>query len=514
MVVCMEGVSSEAASLAGHLKLSNLCWIYDNNKITIEGNTTWAFSEDVATRFLGYGWNVLRVGDANDLETLERAFNTFKNTTDRPTLIIVDSHIAYGALNKQDTHAAHGEPLGEEEIKLTKRNYGWPEEAKFWVPEEVLAHFQQGIGRRSQALREAWFDKFEAYKARYPELADQLYKMQTRRLPDGWDKNWPTFPADEKGLALDDIQKAADLLRPLYDESGGDDGYVSLEVSPTLAADTEGTIADAKRLFAALDRPNVMIKIPATPAGIPAIESVISAGINVTLIFSLSHYEAVAEAYLTGLEKLAASGSNEGSEVSRVASVASFFISRVDSAVDADLEKVGNTDLLGKIAVDNAKVAYARFRQLFSGERWQALAEKGARVQRPLWASTGAKNPSYPDTLYVDSLIGPDMVNTLPPATLQAFMDHGQVAATIEPDVGDARARLAKLAQLDIDLEAITQKLQDDGVAAFAQAFESLMASIAGKREKLLAEWQPLSVSLGSYQAAVDNALAELEVIL
>ncbi len=197
----MEGVASEAASLAGHLKLSNLCWIYDNNKITIEGHTAWAFSEDVATRFLGYGWNVLRVGDANDLETLERAFNTFKNTNDRPTLIIVDSHIAYGAPNKQDTHAAHGEPLGEEEIRLTKRNYGWPEEAMFLVPEEVLTHFQEGIGRRGQDLRDTWFAKFEEYKAQYPELADQLYRMQTRQLPDDWDKNLPEFPADEKGLA-------------------------------------------------------------------------------------------------------------------------------------------------------------------------------------------------------------------------------------------------------------------------------------------------------------------------
>ncbi len=197
----MEGVASEAASLAGHLKLSNLCWIYDNNKITIEGQTAWAFSEDVATRFLGYGWNVLRVGDANDLETLERAFNTFKNTNDRPTLIIVDSHIAYGAPNKQDTHAAHGEPLGEEEIRLTKRNYGWPEEAMFLVPEEVLTHFQEGIGRRGQDLRDTWFAKFEEYKAQYPELADQLYRMQTRQLPDDWDKNLPEFPADEKGLA-------------------------------------------------------------------------------------------------------------------------------------------------------------------------------------------------------------------------------------------------------------------------------------------------------------------------
>jgi transketolase len=197
----MEGVASEAASLAGHLKLSNLCWVYDNNKITIEGNTAWAFSEDVATRFLGYGWNVLRVGDANDQETLTRAFKTFRNTTDRPTLIIVDSHIAYGAPNKQDTHGAHGSPLGDEEIRLTKRNYGWPEDARFLVPEAVRQHFAEGMGTRGKALRDAWFDKFESYKGQFPDLADHLYQMQHRQLPEGWGKDLPTFPADEKGNA-------------------------------------------------------------------------------------------------------------------------------------------------------------------------------------------------------------------------------------------------------------------------------------------------------------------------
>ncbi len=312
-----------------------------------------------------------------------------------------------------------------------------------------------------------------------------------------------------EALVIDDIQKAADLLRPLYDESGGVDGYVSLEVSPTLAHDTEGTIAEAKRLFAVLGRPNVMIKIPATPAGISAIEAAIGAGINVnvTLIFSLAQYEAVSEAYLAGLEKLAATGG----DVNQVASVASFFISRVDTAVDAALEKAGHTNLQGKIAIDNAKLSYARFRERFSGERWQKLAQAGARVQRPLWASTGTKNPSYSDTLYVDSLIGPDTVNTVPPATLQAFLDHGQVALILETDVAGARARLARLSELGIDLDAITQKLQDDGVAAFAKSFEALMASIETKREQLLAEWQPMSMSLGAYQATVDRALADLK---
>ncbi len=197
----MEGISHEAASMAGHLGISNLCWIYDNNHITIEGNTALAFSDDVATRFIAYGWNVTRVGDANDLVMLERAFRTFQKTTDRPTLIIVDSHIAYGAPNKQDTSAAHGEPLGEEEIRKTKRNYGWPEDAKFHIPDGVAEHFRQGIGAQGKTFRDAWFTRIKDYKAKYPELADQLYRMQHRQLPDGWDKDLTAFPTDAKGLA-------------------------------------------------------------------------------------------------------------------------------------------------------------------------------------------------------------------------------------------------------------------------------------------------------------------------
>ena len=197
----MEGVSSEAASLAGHLKLSNLCWIYDNNRITIEGHTELAFSEDVATRFLGYGWNVTRVGDANDLEMLAKAYQCFLETKDRPTLIIVDTHIAYGAPNKQDTSAAHGESLGEDEIRLAKRNYGWPEDAKFLVPEGVQDHFKEGIGKRGHELREQWMKRFAQYGKKYSNRADHLQRMQHRQLPEGWDKNLPTFPADAKGLA-------------------------------------------------------------------------------------------------------------------------------------------------------------------------------------------------------------------------------------------------------------------------------------------------------------------------
>lgn len=200
----MEGISSEAASLAAHLELDNLCWIYDSNGITIEGSTDLAFSEEVATRFLGYGWNVLRVGDANDLPMLRRAFDTFRSTTGRPTLVIVDSHIAWGAPTKQDTSAAHGEPLGEEEVRLTKRAYGWPEEAQFLVPEEVREHFRQGIGRRGAAARAEWMARFEAYQKDFPDLADHLLRMQKRQLPENWDVEIPVFPADAKGIASRD----------------------------------------------------------------------------------------------------------------------------------------------------------------------------------------------------------------------------------------------------------------------------------------------------------------------
>ena len=197
----MEGIGGEAASLAGHLKLSNLCWMYDHNNVTLDGPASWSFSEDVATRFIGYGWNVTRVADANDLEMLDRAFETFQKTTDRPTLVIVDSHIGYGSPHKQDSNAAHGEPLGEEEVRLVKKFYGWPEDAKFLVPEGVREHFQDGIGKRGHDARAQWSKMFGEYSKKYPELADRLHRMQRRELPEGWDKKLPTFPADAKGIA-------------------------------------------------------------------------------------------------------------------------------------------------------------------------------------------------------------------------------------------------------------------------------------------------------------------------
>ncbi len=288
-----------------------------------------------------------------------------------------------------------------------------------------------------------------------------------------------------EALAFKDIVLAADTLRGVYDSTDGKDGFVSLEVSPELAYETEKTIAEARRLFESINRPNVMIKVPATSAGIPAITELIGSGVNVnvTLIFSLENYKAVAAAYQAGLEKLAKTGPavEGGHPIDRVASVASFFVSRVDSAVDKELEAIGNSELAGKIAIANSKIVYAEYRDILQRSRWQNLAARGARVQRVLWASTSTKNPAYPDTLYVDELIGSDTVNTLPLATLESFMDHGWVAETLTRGLQEAQDQVAKLADLGIDLNAINRKLQDDGVDAFAKPFARLLESIAEK---------------------------------
>jgi transaldolase / glucose-6-phosphate isomerase len=311
-----------------------------------------------------------------------------------------------------------------------------------------------------------------------------------------------------EALVIEDIQTTADVLRPVYDATHGDDGYVSLEVSPHLAHNTEGTIAEAKRLRAAVDRPNLMIKVPATPAGIPAIEQLIADGVNVniTLMFSMAHYEAVARAYIDGLQR--------ASNPAGVASVASFFVSRVDTMVDKQLEAIGTDEakaLLGKIAIANSKVVYRRFLEIFHGEGFAALRQRGARVQRPLWASTGTKNPAYSDVLYVENLIGPETVNTLPPDTINAFRDHGKVpGATVKEGMDEAEVDLARLATLGIDLNAITQKLQEDGVAAFADSFDQLMAALVKKRNLLMAaEVDRMELHLGSYRRRVERRLKE-----
>lgn len=282
-----------------------------------------------------------------------------------------------------------------------------------------------------------------------------------------------------EALAIQDIRRACDIMQPVYGSTDGLDGYVSLEVNPKLAYDTEGTVMEARRLSSLVDRPNVMIKVPATPEGIPAIETLTGEGINinVTLIFSLQQYEDSAMAYIHGLEKLAAANV----DFSRVASVASFFVSRVDGKIDPKLVALGNSELQGKIAISNAKMAYHRFGELFSDPRWDKLAAQGARVQRPLWGSTSTKNPDYPDTLYVDELIGPHTVNTLPPETLDAFLDHGNAARTVDADVEQARQHLAQLAGLGIDLGEVTTQLMGEGVDAFADSFDELMSGIAEK---------------------------------
>ena len=294
-----------------------------------------------------------------------------------------------------------------------------------------------------------------------------------------------------EALAIKDIRLAADVMRSVYAATGGRDGYVSLEVSPFLASDTPRTVAEARRLYQAVGRPNVMIKIPATAEGLPAITETIAAGVNVnvTLIFALANYQAVADAYMAGLERLAATGPSAtgGHPVNAVASVASFFVSRVDSAVDKELEKRGGSDLLGKIAIANCKLAYAEFKRITAGPRWKTLAARGARVQRLLWGSTSTKNPAYPDTLYVDELIGPDTVNTMPPETVKAFIDHGRTAETLAQDLATARKQVGRLAELGIDFDGITRRLQEEGVAAFAKPFQALMDSIEAKRRRLMA---------------------------
>ena len=289
-------------------------------------------------------------------------------------------------------------------------------------------------------------------------------------------------------LAIRDIQDAADILRPVYEDTRRGDGYVSLEVSPHLAHDTEGTIREARRLWQTLGRPNVMIKVPGTPAGLPAFEQLISEGlnINVTLLFAREVYERVAEAYIAGLERLAA----RGGDVNQAASVASFFISRIDTAVDARVMarlKVAKTaqertllrSLLGKVAIANGKLTYERFKAIFQGARWEALAAKGARKQRVLWASTSTKNPNYRDVMYVEELIGPDTVNTMPPATLEAFRDHGQVRASLEEDLEAAHDTMEVLAQAGISMQDVTEKLLEEGVRLFAEPFDKLLDTLA-----------------------------------
>jgi transaldolase len=289
-----------------------------------------------------------------------------------------------------------------------------------------------------------------------------------------------------EALAVEDVQGAADLFRPVYDRTDGADGFVSLEVSPALARDTRGTIAEAERLWRAVDRPNVMIKIPGTEEGWPAIERCLTQGINIniTLLFSVEHYLKVAEAYLAALEARL----SRGEPVGRVASVASFFVSRVDTEVDARLARSDRPEakeLAGTIGIANARLAYAEFERTTATDRWHRLAAKGAKVQRPLWASTGTKNPAYSDVLYLDQLIGRDTINTVPPDTLRKFEEHGTVAPTLAGHEDAARARMERLARVGVDFDDVTRVLEAEGIEKFAKSYAAVVGSIGTKRAML-----------------------------
>jgi transaldolase len=303
-----------------------------------------------------------------------------------------------------------------------------------------------------------------------------------------------------EALAMTDERTVADLLRPIYDQANGQDGFVSIEVSPYLAHDTEGTLAEVRRFWHTIDRPNLMVKIPSTPAGVPAIRRAIASGINIniTLIFSLENYRQVAEAYLGALEEREASGK----DISHIASVASFFVSRVDVLVDQLLEeKIKATTesaqqqqlkaLRGRAAIANARLAYQEFKHLFGGSRFAALKQRGAHVQRPLWASTGAKNPAYRDVRYVEELVGPDTVNTMPLKTLDAFRDHGQVRLSIEENLSQAQAEMAALEEVGIHYDQVTRQLQEEGVQKFIDSFQKLFQCIESKQHALRSQKYP-----------------------
>jgi len=282
-------------------------------------------------------------------------------------------------------------------------------------------------------------------------------------------------------MAIADIQNAADMLHPVFNASDGADGFVSLEANPNLAHDSEGTLAEIRRLHREVDRPNVMFKIPATVEGYPVIHTLLSEGlpINITLMFSLEQYDAVSEAFISAVEKRQAAGK----PINRMASVASFFVSRMDVKVDPLLKERGATDLLGKIAIANAKLAYGRFQEKFSGERWEQLEQSGARPQRVLWASTSTKNPSYSDTLYVDNLIGPHTVNTLPPDSIEAVMDHARVERTVDRDVEQAAQQIERLADLGIDVDTVTDELLVEGVEKFSTSYAELIENLKRKAQ-------------------------------
>ncbi|HEY2664105.1 MAG TPA: transaldolase [Candidatus Binataceae bacterium] len=346
---------------------------------------------------------------------------------------------------------------------------------------EPFRRLLEDDGLKGMTSNPTIFEKAIAGSAIYDSQLDELARQGN------------SVDAIYEAISQTDIRLAADALRPIYDRSGGRFGYVSYEVSPELSRDTEGTLLEARRFFAAIDRPNLMIKIPGTPEGIPAIEQLIADGrnINVTLMFSMVHYDAVAEAYLRGLERAA----KLGKPLDRIASVASVFVSRIDTLLDKTIDRrlAEGADpkflgLKGRVGVANSKLIYQRFKVLFHGARFKALAAKGAKVQQPLWASTGTKNPAYSDIMYVQELIGPQTVNTMPPATMDAYRDHGAPRLTLEEGLEDARAAVQALGELGIELGRIGDQLQREGEQLFAKSFADLRAVIQKRRDAIAAK--------------------------
>jgi transaldolase len=358
----------------------------------------------------------------------------------------------------QDLYSVHGQSPWLDNLQR-----GW------LVDGELARWVERGV--RGITSNPTIFQKAMAGSDKYDEQFGDLSRSGMSVEDAYWD------------MAIDDIEDALRLFRPVHDESAGVDGYVSLEVAPDLARDRDGTIASAKDLHDRIAEPNLYVKVPATAEGVEAIQALIGDGrsINVTLIFGLDRYADVIEAYLSGLEAY------QG-DLSQIASVASFFVSRVDTEVDRRLEAIGTPealDLRGKAAVAQAQLAYATFLEHFQGPRWDALVARGARVQRPLWASTSTKNPAYPDTHYVDPLIGPDTVNTMPEATLKAFDDHGTLARTVDADPDAARATFDAIRTVGVDLDDVSRVLEDQGVASFAKSFDELITTLSSKAEDL-----------------------------
>ena len=356
--------------------------------------------------------------------------------------------------------------------------------ARGFIAKGELKALVERDGLRGVTSNPAIFEKAIGHSAEYDAGLRAVLETGDSRVIDLYE-----------GLAIEDIQHAADVLRPVYESSDGADGYVSLEVSPYLALDTEETLVEARRLHKAVGRDNLMVKVPATPEGIPAIRQLTAEGIsiNVTLLFSQDAYEAVAHAFIDGLTEFGESGG----DVSKIASVASFFISRIDALVDKQLderiaaasdagEKAGLESLKGKVAIANAKLAYQRYKRIFSGPKWEALDAKRAKAQRLLWASTGVKSKAYSDVLYVEELIGPNTVNTMPPATMDAFRDHGTARASLEENVGEAEAVMARLAKAGIDIDAVATQLVKEGVQLFIDAADKVLGAVAGKRADFL----------------------------